>query len=84
MNLVEEIGKLRDKQDFIVFLQILIKNLKENPDEWENRTLESFLGAIADWVEDMEGYYLNNNLPIPDRIDWKFFANILAAARVYE
>jgi hypothetical protein len=32
----------------------------------------------------MEGYYINNNLPMPEKIDWNFFANVLYAAKLYE
>lgn len=32
----------------------------------------------------MEGYYLNNNLPMPESINWKIFADILIAAKMYE
>lgn len=84
MNLKEKIEGLKDKQDFVMFMEILVKDLKENPDAWENKSLESYLEAIANWVEDMEGYYINNNLPLPEGIDWKVFANILAAAKIYE
>jgi hypothetical protein len=32
----------------------------------------------------MEGYYQNNKMPIPENINWKVFANILVAAKMYE
>jgi hypothetical protein len=32
----------------------------------------------------MDGYYQNNNIPIPENIDWKVFANILIGAKMYE
>lgn len=84
MDLIKIIESLEDKQDFVDFVEILIIDMKENPDEWENNSLISFLEAIASWVMDMEGYYVNNNIPMPKDINWKVFANILAAARVYE
>jgi hypothetical protein len=42
------------------------------------------LEGIAIWTEDMDGYYHNNNKPIPENIEWKVFANILIAAKMYE
>jgi hypothetical protein len=41
------------------------------------------LEGIAIWTEDMDGYY-HNNKPIPENIEWKVFANILIAAKMYE
>jgi len=32
----------------------------------------------------MDGYYLNMGQPVPKNIDWKLFANILMAAKMYE
>jgi hypothetical protein len=72
------------KEDFISFVELLIEDLRINPNEWENKTLESYLEAIVSSTEDLEGYYLNNNLPIPQHVNWKLFANILATAKMYE
>jgi len=49
-----------------------------------NKTLPEFLEAIVSWTDDMEDYYINNNLPILDNVDWKVFADILLAAKMYE
>lgn len=84
MNFADKINTIKTKSDFINFVELLLENLKSNPEEWENKTLPNFLEAIASWTEDMDGYYKNNNLPIPENIDWKVFANILAAAKIYE
>ena len=54
------------------------------PKDWENKTIPQFLEAIASWTEDMEGYYINNRLPIPININWKVIAEILMAAKMYE
>jgi len=75
---------IQTKDDFIGFLQLLVQNIKSHPEEWENKSLDSYLEGIASWTEDMEGYYQNNNLPIPQSVDWKLFANILMAAKMYE
>ena len=83
-ELIEKIEALKSKEDFVAFVQLLMEDLKHNGNEWENNTLESYLGAIAAWTEDMNGYYKNMNLPIPENVDWKVFANILIAATMYE
>jgi hypothetical protein len=80
----EIIKSIDDKKDFLKFMELLIADLKRNPDYWENNDLESYLQAMANWTEDMEGYYRNTNQPIPKNVDWKVFANILVAATIYD
>ena len=84
MDILNRINTINSKDDFIGFVEFLSEDLKNNPEEWENKTLSDYLEAIASWTEDMEGYYINNNLPIPENINWKVFANILIAAKMYE
>jgi hypothetical protein len=40
-------------------------------------------GTVSCWTEDMSGF-INNGLPIPENVDWKTFAMILLAAKMYE
>ncbi len=80
----KELNGINSKDDFIKFVELLISNLKENPEDWTNKSLSEYLGGISSWTEDMEGYYQNNNLPIPENVNWKVFANILVAAKMYE
>jgi hypothetical protein len=75
---------VNSKEDFVKFMSSLINDLKDNPQKWENRSLLEYLEAIQSWTEDMDGYYVNNNLPVPENVSWNVFANILTAARIYE
>lgn len=85
MNELERMIKnINSKEDFLQFMDTLINDLKVNPDLWENKTLADYLSAIQSWTEDMEGYYINKNIPVPENISWKIFANILMAATMYE
>lgn len=79
-----KVHNINSKQDFLDFLELLIKNLRTHPGEWENNNLESYLEAVSSWTEDMEGYFINNDLPVPENVDWKTFGMILMAAKVYE
>ena len=72
------------KAEFVRFLGKLQADLKRNPDGWENPTLDRYLEAMASWVDDSDGYYRNTNQPVPAKISWRFFAEMLAAARMYE
>ena len=64
---------------------LLTEDFKTNGDNWENKTLDKYLEAIADWTEvDIENYYRNTKQEIPKNINWKVFADILMAATMYE
>jgi hypothetical protein len=78
------INNISNKEDFVRFVESLISDLNNNPDKWTNKTLPEYLEGIASWTEDMEGYYEYKNIPIPENIDWRVFANILIAASMYE
>ena len=80
----QKIDEIDNKEDFVDFVKLLVSNLKDNPEEWANINLSDYLESISSWTEDMEGYYQNNDIPIPKSINWKAFANILVAAKMYE
>lgn len=84
MTLSEQKNLIRTRKDFVGFVKALSKDLHENPATWENGDLERFLEAIGAWVEDMDGYYLNVGMPVPQQPDWRVVGDILMAARVYE
>jgi len=80
----DDVLKINTREDFIVFLKNLRKDYTENLPSWENRDIGSFLEAMTSWVEDMDGFYINHDLPIPENLNWKVFADILMGAKVYE
>jgi hypothetical protein len=84
MNLHEHAESVKTKDDLVPFIRALRSDLSENRDAWENPTLESFLEAMEAWIGDMNGYYLNQGQQPPERPDWRTFALILAASRIYE
>jgi hypothetical protein len=84
MTLAEHNNSIRSREDFVVFVKALTKDLRENPASWENTNLDRFLEALGAWVEDMDGYYLNQGKPVPKQPDWKVAADMLLAAKMYE
>ncbi len=84
MNLNEQVNTIHSREDFVSFARGLLHNLRENPASWENRDLESYLDAIAAWVEDMDGYYENRGEPVPWQPNWRVLGQILLAAKFYE
>lgn len=75
---------IKSRNDFIVFIQYLIDDFRENPENWENKTIPDYLEAMQSWIEDMDNYYINMKRPIPHDVDWKTFADILMASKMYE
>jgi len=82
--LVESAGRVSSREEFTAFVKALSDNLRCHPEEWDNSTLKEFIGGLARFVEDMDGYYANNcvdvNCSLPS---WRIFADVLLAARVY-
>jgi hypothetical protein len=71
--------------DFVRFLNALKRDFDENGDQWENSSLGDFLDALAAWSEDCPKYYRNMGLQVdPDQPQWRVFADMLLAAKVYE
>jgi hypothetical protein len=50
---------------------------------WENNTLSGYLDALAAWLADADGYYLNLNRVRPSN-HWETMNDALRAATVYE
>jgi hypothetical protein len=83
-KLHEQVAEIQTRADLVAFVQALRADLHAEPKKWENATLESFLGALASWTEDMDGYYENLDREVPKTPTWRTFGEMLAAARVYE
>jgi hypothetical protein len=84
VNIREQIDGIETREDLARFIRELSKECQADPNSWENNNLESFLEALAGWIEDMEGAYKNQNQPVPATPKWKTFARMLSAARYYE
>lgn len=50
---------------------------------WSNPMLHEYLDALAGWIEDSEGYYLNNRRTPPQN-GWEVINDALRAATTYE
>lgn len=72
------------RADLIRHVMSLRADLLANSEEWENISLERFLEALAAWVRDMDGYFINRGESPPDQPSWALFAQMLCAAAVYE
>lgn len=75
---------IETQKDLVKFIEELREEFQTPSDVWINRDLDSFLEAMAAWVNDMEGYYKNTGQAIPTRVHWGFIGHILRAATMYE
>ncbi len=73
------------KNEFIDILDDLRDDLNMRPEEYVNTDLDSFLGAMIAYTQDIQGYYKNTGQNVDsDKQDYKVFADILRGAAVYE
>jgi hypothetical protein len=84
VNLKKRVDAIGSRDEFVAFIGALRHDLSVRPEDWQNTTLDGFLEALAAWVQDMDGYYENNCLPVPSALNWKNIAEMLLAAKQYE
>lgn len=78
-------NEIPDRKSFVDFVKLLRDDLKLNSAEWENKTLDDFLGALSAYANDIQGYYDNTHQQVNSDIpSWNVFADILRGAKVYE
>ena len=75
--------EVNDQRDLIAVIAHMRTDLAANPEDWENPTLDRFLESMAAWLSEFPQSYLNTRQPVPGP-DWRFVADVLLAARVYE
>jgi hypothetical protein len=75
---------VHDKATLITYLKELSLNFRESPQDWENRDVSAYLDAAAAWIEDMDGFFVNRNEPVPESPSWRLIAQVLTAAKMYE
>ena len=84
MQLEDSIIGINTQKELAEFVRLLLQDFQKNPTRWENADLETFLEALATWIDDMDGYYTNHALPIPQQPEWRTIAEMLCAATKYE
>jgi hypothetical protein len=75
---------IETKAQFLAFVDQLRADLKDSPEEFENLTLDDFLNALSAWVADSDGYYRNIAEGSPPPVVWRYIADVLSGAAVYE
>ena len=84
MDLHAKVDSVGSRDQFVDFLNALRQDAVAQPEEWQNKTLDEYLEALAAWVQDMDGYYKNNNRSVPTSPSWRNLAEMMLAAKYYE
>lgn len=84
MDLNSILNKVNSKEKFMEFLTELRYDKEQKSEEWENDEITTYLEGICSWVDDMEGYFQNINMDMPNNIDWKFIAMLFYVGKIYE
>jgi hypothetical protein len=71
MTLAEYTDSIDSRKDFAAFARALGADLRDNPETWENGSLERFLEALAAWAEEGSG----------QQPDWRTVGGMLMAAK---
>lgn len=75
---------VRSRQDLIEFLNGVTEDLRAGRLVVENSTVPSFVGGMAGWLEDMDGYFRNRGEEPPESASWRLLAMVVSAGLVYE
>ncbi|MFF7714760.1 hypothetical protein [Streptomyces sp. NPDC007988] len=76
--------EVTSRQDLALHIRRLRSDLLKRSDQWENATLESYLEAMAAWIEAAPHWYRSRGEEMPAEAEWTYFAQALSAAVVYE
>jgi len=83
-DLCDFAATVNSRQDFIKFVEYLNADYRERRNEWENDNLETFLGGLSGFANDMGGYFRNMGETVDvENATWRIAAEMLLAASVY-
>ena len=81
MDIEDFLERIVSKEDFIVFLDMLNKDFKENKEKWANRDMEDYIFGMQRFLSD----HTERSLVVMDFTpSWKLFANLMIGASIYE
>ena len=78
------VERVVSRQDLVGLLRRLSADVRANPEEWENASVERYLESMAAWLEDMDGYFSGKGEEPPREPTWRLVGQVLLAAKYYE
>ena len=67
-NVYKNVELIKTKKDLVAFIHELREDLKNNLEDWENLSLDSYLEAMAAWIGAMDNAYYNRGENPPENI----------------
>lgn len=76
---------IRSKHDFIELVGKLASDFRASPENWESKSIDTYLETIARYAEDIPGLYKNLNIDTnANEASWQLFADLLVGSSIYE
>lgn len=80
-NIIDTINDIESVDELVEFLYSLANDYKSNENEWENGSIDSFIGAVA--------AYINDSAESEDKIEWNALdlskiARLFYMGKIYE
>ena len=85
IDLIEQADQVGSEADLVSFLCDLRDDYLDNPDQWQNASLEAFLDALVTCAAaiSLHRRFIDENISNTLGSSWKMFAQILLAAKYY-
>ncbi|MER5971310.1 hypothetical protein ABT112_16485 [Streptomyces sp. NPDC002055] len=77
-------SSVRSREGLFRYLLELASKVEAGEYLLENVSAVNFVKAAAHWVNDMDGFFLNNGEEVPEDPEWETIAMIFSAACIYE
>lgn len=86
-----DVDAIGSRSEVVDLIQALAEDISNNPENWTNITLASYLDALGRWLEAAPSWSRNmvkfkrmDAEPDVDSASWALFARALRTARTYE
>lgn len=81
-DVIKQIEEIADKEDLLCFIAKLIDDCRNNPEVWENTTVDGYLESMMAWIKDCSASE-------PNCTDWNkrdcaLIAKVLYIGKIYE
>jgi len=83
-SLDEMVESINSREELEQFARMLLADLRQNSEDWENPTLDRYMEALAEVISSAETVYENLGRKTPIEPSWRLFGELLLAARYYE
>ena len=84
MDDLPDADRVRSCDDLVAYLAELADGVRRGVYPVSSANVADFIGAAAAWMADNRRFRLHHGENFPDSPDWKYLAEVLSGALVYE